>query len=267
VRTCHVQVYGFSDFRRFSEGIDGIKGNRNAPSIVNPAGWARPSGTAAPRPGGAGEGTGPQPDRDAPGLAEAIERLERHADYPDSSARPSGQPDHRRPRGQGIAQFERTFVSFNTKYDRVRRGEAAFTPEEEAGRRIFNTEIGDCFHCHAEPLFTTSTFHNTASIPWWMTAALRRHRQSADMGKFKAPSLRNIFDSVPYMHDGRFTDLHESSALQPRIPRWPNVDPLIRRACPAPMRPGEIDTLITYLETLTDPDYLTNPALSNPYRP
>ena len=270
--TCHVQVYGFADFRRVSEGIHGDKGQRNAPGIVNP-GWVGETFWDGRAAGLEAQAKEPVPNPIEMHLAwpEAIERLERHADYPDLFCAAFGDSRITVDRVvRAIAQFERTFVSFNTKYDRVRRGEAAFTPEEEAGRRIFNTEIGDCFHCHAEPLFTTSTFHNTGLD----SVVDDRGRYDvtgnpADMGKFKAPSLRNIFDSVPYMHDGRFTDLHEVIGhYNHGFHDGPNVDPLIRaRLSRRPMRPGEIDTLITYLETLTDPDYLTNPALSNPYRP
>jgi cytochrome c peroxidase len=211
-----------------------------------------------------------QTEMDLP-WATAIERLKRSATYPDKFCAAFGDKRITMNRVvKAIAQFERTFVSFNSKYDRVQRGEDTFTPEEAAGERIFNTEIGDCFHCHQAPLFTTNTFHNTGLD----SVVVDRGRYDvtgnpADMGKFKAPTLRNCTERFVFMHDGRFSDLHAViDHYNKGFYDGPDVDPLIRvRLSRRAMRPGEIDTLITFLGTLADPDYLTNPALKNPYRP
>ena len=59
-----------------------------------------------------------------------------------------------------IAQFQRTLISTNSKFDKWLRGELAFTDEEIDGFNIFSTERGDCFHCHPIGLFTDNLFHN-----------------------------------------------------------------------------------------------------------
>jgi cytochrome c peroxidase len=279
---CHIQDRAFSDSRPFSTGIRGIKGNRHAPALVNPA-W-----TGATFWDGRAHGLEDQARAPVPNEIEmdlpwptALERLRGHPDYPALFCAAFGDSCITVTRVvKAIAQFERTFVSFNSKYDKWKRGEESFTPEELAGYQIFNSEIGDCFHCHMEPLFTTSTFHNTGLD----SVVIDRGKfdvtgNPLDMGKFKAPSLRNATERFTFMHDSRFNDLrqvidhynlgfHDGDLVDPLIrARIPNPDPNIppgqkRR----PMRGGEIDTLLIFLNTLTDPDFLTNPDLSNPYR-
>jgi cytochrome c peroxidase len=277
--TCHVQQNAFGDPRRFSEGIHGVKGNRNAPTIVNP-GWTGETfwdGRAAGLEEQAKEPVPNPIEMDLP-WPTAIERLERHPEYPELFCAAFGDSRITVDRVvKAIAQFERTFISSNSKYDQVRRGAATFTPEEQAGYRLFTTEIGDCFHCHMEPIFTTSTFHNTG-----LDSVIADNGRSditgnpADIGKFKAPTLRNITESFPYMHDGRFGTLREVlDHYNLGFHDSDDVDPLIRARIPDPrqppalrrraMREGEIDTLIIFLETLTDPEFLVDPDLSSPF--
>ena len=269
---CHLQASAFGDSRRFSEGIDGLFGDRQAPTIVNPA-WTGITFWDGRATGLEDQAKAPVPNPIEMHLPwpDAIERLERHPDYPDLFCAAFGDKRITVDRVvKAIAQFERTFLSTNSKYDQVRRGEATFTPEEFAGYRIFTTEVGDCFHCHMEPLFTTNTFHNTGLD----SVIVDRGRSEisgnpADIGKFKAPSLRNITESYPYMHDGRFSNLHDViEHYNMGFHDSDDVDPLIRiRLTRRPMRDGEIDTLMVFLETLTDPSFLNNPDLANPYRP
>ena len=90
-----------------------------------------------------------------------IAKLERHAEYPTLFARAFGDaPIDRQRVVQAIAQFERTLISADSKYDRWLAGQAELTPEEERGFILFHNEEGDCFHCHVAPLFTNNEFHN-----------------------------------------------------------------------------------------------------------
>jgi cytochrome c peroxidase len=279
--SCHLQERSFADSRPFSEGIRGLFGNRHAPVIVNPA-WTGDTFWDGRALGLEDQATKPVPNEiemDLP-WTEALKRLKRHPTYPEKFCAAFGTDCITQKRVvKAIAQFERTFISFNAKYDKVKRGEDTFTPEEFAGYRIFTTEIGDCFHCHMEPLFATpGKFANTGLD----SVVVDRGRfdvtgNPADMGQFKAPTLRNVTERHTFMHDSRFTNLkevidhynlgfHDGDLVDPliraRIPN-PNVPPGLRRRL---MREGEIDTLIIFLNTLTDSDFLTNPDLSNPYR-
>jgi cytochrome c peroxidase len=270
--SCHLQATSFSDSRKFSEGIRGTFGNRHAPVIINPAYmgdqfWDGRVHSLEE------QATKPVPNEiemDLPWTT-AIARLEKSKTYPGRFCAAFGDKRITMNRVvKAIAQFERTFLSYNSKYDRVQRGEDTFTPEEAAGERIFNTEIGDCFHCHQAPLFTSNTFHNTGLD----SVVVDRGRYDvtgnpADMGKFKAPSLRNCTERYVFMHDSRFSNLHEViDHYNKGFHDGPDVDPLIRvRLSRRAMRPGEIDTLIVFLGTLTDPEFITNPNFKNPYKP
>ena len=114
---------------------------------------------------------------------------------------------------RAIAQFVRSLVSANSKFDRYLLGEEELTDDEMAGYELFCTEEGaDCFHCHGGgglALMTTNLFYNNGlddefTDPEDRAAVTRSHW---DRGAYKAPTLRNIAVSAPYMHDGRFTTL------------------------------------------------------------
>ena len=59
-----------------------------------------------------------------------------------------------------IAQFERTLISANSRYDKYLRQELQLTPSELNGYVIFNSEQGDCFHCHGTNKLMDNSFHN-----------------------------------------------------------------------------------------------------------
>jgi len=268
--TCHLQINAFADPRRFSTGIHNIRGTRNAPSIVNP-GWQLFGtfwdGRAKDLEAQAKEPVPNPIEMDLPWEI-AIERLEAHPTYPDMFCAAFGTRTITRDRVvKAIAQFERTFISVNSRYDKWRRGEEMLTEEEIAGFNIFmSNETGDCFHCHDQNLFSTGTFHNTGLDSVAVDIGRGAVTGPADNGKFKAPTLRNILETAPYMHDGRFASLRKVvEHYNMGFHDGPDVDPLIRaRATRRPMRTGEIDTLVVFLETLTDPDFLLNPDLAKP---
>ena len=110
---------------------------------------------------------------------------------------------------KAIAQFVLTLVSANSRYDKVKRGETAFTEQEEKGYYLFQQH---CNSCHTEPLFTNDRFENNG-LP--VDSRLRDPGRAkitqnpADSFKFKVPTLRNIEFSYPYMHDGRFKRLSD----------------------------------------------------------
>lgn len=101
---------------------------------------------------------------------------------------------------KAIAQYVRSLVFANSKFDRYLRGEEQLTQDELIGYQLFVTENGaDCFHCHgggANALFTTNLRYNNGL-------------DANASEEFKAPTLRNIALTAPYMHDGRFATLDE----------------------------------------------------------
>ena len=159
--SCHLSDHAFSDPRPFSQGVGGVT-NRNSMPLFNLL-WS-PSffwdGRAASL-----EDQALEPVQEPVEMGEdwdrVVAKLERHAEYPALFARAFGDAliDRRRV-VQAIAQFERTLISADSKYDRWLAGQAEFTPEEERGFILFHNEEGDCFHCHVAPLFTNNEFHN-----------------------------------------------------------------------------------------------------------
>lgn len=271
--TCHVQVNAFGDPRRFSEGIHHVKGTRNAPTIVNPA-WIPMTFWDGRADGLEGQARQPVPnpiEMDSP-WPDVVQRLERSGTYPELFCAAFGDKKITENRVvKAIAQFERTFISKNSKYDRaVLYQTESFTAAEQRGYDLFRSERGGCFHCHPEPLFARSTiFSNTGldSIP------IDHGRgdvtgDPADFGKFKPGTLRNITESYPYMHDGRFSTLGEViDHYNLGFYDVANVDSLIlARLSRPPLTAQEISDLLAFLATLTDPDFLYNPAFSNPFK-
>ena len=117
--------------------------------------------------------------------------------------------------GRAIAQFIRTLISADSKFDKYLRGETNLTADELNGFVLFTSEKGgDCFHCHGgdgNPLFTTNLFYNDGKDSIFTDSrdryAVTLYR--SDIGAYRAPTLRNIELTGPYMHDGRFTNLDE----------------------------------------------------------
>jgi cytochrome c peroxidase len=122
---------------------------------------------------------------------------------------------------QALASFQRTLISADSRYDRYLQGRGTLSAAELRGLILFFGEKAECFHCHAghnlnDQVVHASTrvldtpFHNTGLYNIGNTGNFPEHNQGlyeitnrpADRGKFRAPSLRNVEVTAPYMHDG-----------------------------------------------------------------
>lgn len=178
---------------------------------------------------------------------------------------------------KAIAQFVRTLISSDSKFDKYLRGEYQLTPSELNGFVLFTTEEGaDCFHCHGgdgNPLFTTNLFYNNGKDSAF-TGAFEDTRDRyhvtgdpQDLGAYKATTLRNIEHTGPYMHDGRFATLEEVVNFYNLELVWsPYVNPLMHKINDggAELIPQEIQELLDFIRSLEDTVFLNNPAYSNP---
>ena len=172
---------------------------------------------------------------------------------------------------KAIAQFLRTMISSNSKYDKVLRYEANFTPDENAGFSSFNSLTGgDCFHCHGGILGTDLSYKNNGLDEFPIDSGRGLVTLNPlDNFKFKVPSIRNIEYSAPYMHDGRFNTIDQvidfySTGIHANSP---NIDPLIEFASQGgvQLNPTERMQLKAFLLTLSDPSFINNPDFSNPF--
>jgi len=158
---------------------------------------------------------------------------------------------------KAIAQFTGTLISANSKYDKVKRGEAAFTPFEEKGYEVFKAK---CATCHKEPLFTDNSFRNNGlALNRFFDIGRQKITQlSSDSLKFKVPSLRNAQLTFPYMHDGRIYSIpqvieHYRTGI---ITEQPTLDSVLRKRIP--MTNLEKNQLVYFIYTLTDSSFTKN---------
>ena len=285
---CHHPEASFSDPERYSTGVTGAMGNRNAMAIVN-MGWV---------PAYFWDGRGltledqilepiPHPDEMNLPWSEAVARLqsdETSTAYPEQFFDAFGTseitPDLV---SKAIAQFVRIMISADSKFDRWRRGEVELTDSEYNGYQIFLREGGDpeeiaggqygadCFHCHGEAglQFTDHLFRNNGLDPSFESdpGHVMVSGNPLDSGKFRVPTLRNIALSGPYMHDGRFETLEEvvdhynSGGVASST-----IDPFMKYSTGGlSLAPSQKEDLIAFLHTLTDTSFVSNPAFSDPH--
>ncbi len=180
---------------------------------------------------------------------------------------------------KAIAQFMRTMISSDSKFDRKLRGEYQFTPAEDRGLILFTTEEGaDCFHCHGapgNPLMTTHLFYNNAKdVEADFDLDSDRYsvtNDNRDKGAYKATTLRNIELTGPYMHDGRFKTLDEVIDFYSEGLIYSDyVHPLMHKVFPpfghgANLNPMQKADLKAFLLTLTDNTFINNPDLASPF--
>lgn len=268
--TCHRQGHGFSDFRQFSIGLDNQTGLRNAPGLAN-VGFVSQlfwDGRAHSLEQQARDPITNPIEMDSK-WDTIVTRLNTDSLYPALFYKAFGSSlidsIHIL---KAIAQFERTFISFNSRYDAFyfEGNIDTFTQKELKGLDIFMGK-GFCNHCHSDVLLTDNFFRNNGLDAKPDSGLAKITHKKEDIGKFKVPSLRNIAVTAPYMHDGRFATLRDvvdfySDSVHPSSP---NID--------AHMEPfgyglhlteEEKNDLIAFLKTLTDSSFLKNPAYTRP---
>ncbi|NQV52204.1 MAG: cytochrome-c peroxidase [Flavobacteriales bacterium] len=172
---------------------------------------------------------------------------------------------------KALAQFVRSMISADAHYDRYKHGNELPTPDEVMGEKIFNSEAGDCFHCHVPPLFTDNSFHNIGLDSVFEGDAVGRFLVSGndyDKGAFKTPTLRNIALTAPYMHDGRFQTLEEViDHYNEGVHSSYSLDPIMTKPGKEnglQLSETQKQQLIAFLLSLTDSTYVSNESFSSP---
>jgi cytochrome c peroxidase len=182
---------------------------------------------------------------------------------------------------KALASFERSIVSARSPYDRYHyyREDNAISDAAKRGEVQFFDQRLSCFRCHGGFNFTDSTvsersagrpveFHNTGlynPYPAPNVGIYEFTKAPADAGKFKAPTLRNIALTAPYMHDGSVPTLEavleHYAAGGKNGHDNPNKDPLIGGFVIS--RQDRAD-LIEFLKSLTDNEVIRDPRFANP---
>lgn len=259
--SCHIPAFAFSDTLPVSLGVGGQKGTRNTPAITNMSArsaffWDGRAGSL--------EAQVVQPiqnpvEMNLP-LPEALERLRQSARYRGFFQSIYGRQPDTLTLADALASFVRTLETGNTPFDRWMQGdETAMSASAINGRRLFMNK-GKCFDCHFSPDFTGDEFRNIGLFDGDTRKDPGRFaftKDSADLGKFKVPGLRNVAVTGPYMHDGSFRTLREVIDYydQPDrvVPHARNRDPLL--AQPLGLTEQEKQDLEAFLVALTDKQF------------
>lgn len=278
--SCHHQIRAFVDPNRMSRGFEGKLTDRNAMSLVNlryvqngrffwdERARSLEAQTLMPIQSKIEMGQD---------LTRLTELLAQDDKYPELFRQAFGDSEITSRRlSRALAQFLRSMVSYQSKYDEgrakarsVRDNFENFTAEENRGKRLF---LGNCASCHMPG---GQDAHFVMNRP--RNNGLDRDYKNTDggvgdqtlnpgqLGLFKSPSLRNVEVTGPYMHDGRFADLeavinHYSRDVKPH----PNLDGRLRRRLN--FNEGERAALVAFLKTLTDYNFLKDPKFSDPFQ-
>ncbi|MBE2319387.1 di-heme enzyme [Solirubrobacter sp. CPCC 204708] len=196
---------------------------------------------------------------------------------------------------RSIAAFQRSLISADSRYDRYLQGKVKLTAAEKRGMELFMGERAECHHCHGSFIFNDQVtyqgspaekplFHNTGlynvagtgAFPELNRGVFELTGEPKDMGAFKAPSLRNVEVTAPYMHDGSIPTLEAAVDHYANGGRLitdgplagdgranPYKDPLISEIV---LEPGDKADLVAFLKTLTDKRVLTDKRFSDPFR-
>lgn len=161
-----------------------------------------------------------------------------------------------------LTQFVGALVSSTTKYDSVKQNLATFTASEQTGYAIFQNK---CNSCHAEPLFTDLSYRNNG-LPlngFNDKGRMNVTGNKADSLKFRVPSLRNLFKSYPFIHDGRFIGFEQIfDHYQSGIVQSATIDPLLTNGIS--LSTAERTALVAFLRTLTDNKFTSNTGFNAP---
>jgi cytochrome c peroxidase len=267
--SCHQQSQAFTDGQALAVGVGGRLSPRNAPTLQNLR-WRRGFMADGGVLGLELQALAPltSPAEMNTSLANALAKLNADANYRRRFAAIYGPGKIDTPQFlRALAQFTAALTSANSRYDHYVRHEASgtLTTAELSGRALFQQK---CSSCHATDLFTDESYHNNGLDRTFGRDQGRAHitNRSADAGRFKVPSLRNVARTAPYMHDGRFATLlqvlaHYDHGVQPS----PTLDTQLRQPngrLGIPLSAQEQADLLAFLNTLTDNAFLTDRRLA-----
>ncbi len=303
--TCHKQELAFTDGRAVGVGATGESHTRGPMSLTNIAyspvlTWGNPLMTSLER-----QALVPMVGENPvelglaghePALFARLNAVPEYQRLFSSSFPGQADPFTLQNVAKAIAAFERTLLSADSPYDRYQftGDQAAISESAKRGEELFFGEKTECFHCHGGFNLTETVdfegkgeteieFHNTGlynlgrtgDYPAGNTGVHAVTGKADDMGRFKAPSLRNIAVTAPYMHDGSIATLDEVLSHYAAGGRTIAAGPHAGVGADNPRKSGfvrgfslsaqERTDLLAFLQSLTDQSFLTNPRFSNPW--
>jgi len=211
---CHDPAHAFAGAAALSVGVDGKLEPRRTPTLINRA-WGKSQFWDGRSHTLEAQMVFPFTNPDEMGMTTdgVVQKVRSIKGYAPLFAAAFGDSSVTYDRiTKAIATFERTIVSGNSAYDRYRAGDkTALTKQQKDGLDFFNKQ-GECAECHKGPNFSDEKF---ANLGVGMASAnpdlglFDFTKKRSDMGKFKAPTLRDLAHRAPYMHDGSDNTLAE----------------------------------------------------------
>ena len=285
--TCHIQTLGFAESTKVAVGSTGQVHRRNTQPLLNVAynsnlTWAH-SGLTRLEQQILIPMFGEQPvELGITGHEDAVLARFKSEDYKKSfeQAFPDQEPSFDLI-VKALASFVRSLVSFESDFDRYayRQDDSALSDSQVRGMNLFFSERFECFHCHGGFNFTQSSrheqqqldlrpFHNTGlydedghgRYPASDQGLLEVSQQAKDMGRFRAPTLRNIALTAPYMHDGSIATLAEVIDFYADGGRGKGKTSPLKNAFVKgiTMTTEERQDLLSFLSSLTDHQFIQN---------
>lgn len=253
--SCHIPYHGFADPEVTSQGVGFARGGRNSPTVINRLFSADQFW----------DGRAKDLEEQAHGpLTNPVEmKMGSHDDvvavirsikgYGPLFQKAYGSPEVTMPKiAMAIASFERTVVSGNSPYDRFQAGDkGAMSAEAVRGMDLFNGKA-NCKTCHAGFNFTDESYHNLGvgmDKPKPDLGRFEIDKLESHKGAFKTPTLRNIEQTAPYMHDGSEVTLTEVVEFYNRggvKNQW-----LSKEVKPLNLSPEEVRAMVSFLQGLT----------------
>jgi cytochrome c peroxidase len=288
--SCHHQNRGFGDSARFSRGFAGGHTDRHSMGLTNARFYANGAFFWDER-AATLEDQVLMPVQDPTEMGLSIDTLLARLDalpyYAPLFEKAFGSADITELRVRhALAQFVRSMMSYGSRYDEGRAQVAApaqpfpnFTAQENQGKALFFGAApgggppapGACVSCHGTEAFSAPGPRNNGLDAMTTDAGVGGvNGNAAQVGLFKVPSLRNLSERGPYMHDGRFATLeqvidHYSTGVQ----NHPNLSPQLRGPDGQPVNPNftaaQKASLVAFLHTLDDPGFALDLKFSDPF--
>ncbi len=257
--SCHIPEYAFADTVAFSRGVGGRMGKRNTPSVMNMAGRSLMFYD------GRAKNLEDQvhfpvedPNEMAFTLEQAAKRLNKKKEYKQWFKSVFNEAPNAQNIARAIAAYEESLETSNTPFDNYMNDkQPSMSTAAIRGREVFMSKKAKCFDCHFSPDFTGDEFRNIGLFDknqFLDKGRFEVTKDSADLGKFKVPGLRNVAVTPPYMHNGMFSTLEEVVEYYDNPTKFVahsiNADSLLQK--PLGLTVQEKSDLVEFMKALTD---------------
>jgi cytochrome c peroxidase len=257
--SCHQQKFAFDDTARLSKGFDGGLTTRNSMGLLN-ARFYKSGKMFWDERSPSLEKQALQPIQNQVEMGLTLTELEAKVKalsyYPPLFLKAFGSTQIDSVRiAKALAQFERSMVTFQSKYDQVKQGLATFTPAEAQGEQLFlnvGAPLATCANCHTPPMFINSAAPGFGLMD-------PNDGGINNLNRFKSGSLRNITGRSRLFHNGTVPNLQ---AMFTAGAPGSGTQPIPAHS----VAPQDIQNLMAFLNTLTDNSVITDEKFANPFK-